>query len=110
MRKYRKVKRLKSRKDIAALFTRGNRVKENAVTLLYLPSEQTSVTFSVPKRKVRLAVNRHRIKRQMREVYRLNQIEDSCSYNLLFIFQKNAEIPFETLSENMQKCLTSLPK
>ena len=110
MKKHRKVKRLTSKKDIATLFREGNRIKKTAVILLYLPSKETSITFSVPKRKVKLAVHRHRIKRQMREIYRTTQTATNSPYQLLFIFQKNNEIPFDILFENMQKCLTSLPK
>ena len=75
-----KSQKLKSRKAIALLFSEGKSVKSYPLRALFqveafnpdynLSHVQIGVT--VPKRAFRKAVDRNRIKRQIREAYRLN--------------------------------------
>ncbi|MFT7613519.1 MAG: ribonuclease P protein component [Parvicellaceae bacterium] len=69
---------LKSKVLIDGLFNSGKSEKAGPVIVLWnnaeLPNDEPiHVGFSVPKRKFKRAVDRNRIKRQMREVYRMNQ-------------------------------------
>ncbi len=75
-----KRERLSARKDIDALFGGGSRamtsfpvraVYAKAAAGTHAPAAQMMV--SVPKKHVRHAVGRNRIKRQVREAYRLNK-------------------------------------
>jgi len=88
-----KNEKLKSRKTIEALFEKGKSSKKYPVKLLYLPSENlitTQATFAVPKRNFKLAASRNRIKRQMREVYRLHKHlltrENGRKFALVFLY------------------------
>ncbi|MGM0635808.1 MAG: ribonuclease P protein component [Bacteroidota bacterium] len=67
-----KNERLTHKKTIARLFEEGKSVKQYPFRLIAVPiSEKTNqIAFAVPKRNIKLAVDRNRMKRLMREVYR----------------------------------------
>ncbi|WBU90645.1 ribonuclease P protein component [Cellulophaga omnivescoria] len=69
--------KLKSKKLIGELFENGKSVSSYPVKLIYLPCtlENTplKVGVTVPKRNFKSAVDRNRIKRLLREGYRLNK-------------------------------------
>ncbi len=73
-----KKEKLKSKKLIDQLFSEGNSISKYPIKLIYLQTElpfdvpiQTGVT--VPKKNFKSAVKRNRIKRLLRESYRLNK-------------------------------------
>ena len=72
-----KEEKLKSKKQIEQLFAEGNIVKEFPVLMKFLKTDVNEfpikVAFSVPKKNFKLAVHRNRIKRLLRETYRLNK-------------------------------------
>lgn len=75
---FKKGEKLKSRKLIEQLFIEGKRLKSFPIQLVYLPVEHDSdylvqAGFSVPKRRFKKAVDRNKIKRLMREAYRLQK-------------------------------------
>ncbi len=107
--------KLKSRKLIEQLFAEGKRVKSFPLQLIYLPINHDSefpvkVGFSVPKRVVKLAVDRNRIKRMMREVYRLNKqliLENiKNQYIFMFIYTDKEEPKYADLEEIFKKVFT----
>ncbi|WP_456378599.1 ribonuclease P protein component [Lutibacter sp.] len=107
-----KDEKLKSKKAIEQLFAEGSRVKSFPIQLIYLEKEHNSkfpikVGFSVPKRIVRLAVHRNRIKRLLREVYRKNKQQFSKNlkqqYVFMFIYMANEEIKQEDLELSFKK-------
>ena len=68
----------KSRKLIEQLFTEGKSVKNFPLRMVFLQVPHTSTfpiqaAFSVPKRNFKRAVDRNRIKRLLRETYRLQK-------------------------------------
>lgn len=86
-----KDEKLKSKIFIGQLFAGGKRVKKYPLQLIYLPINHDAefpikVGFSVPKRNVKLAVNRNRIKRLMREVYRKNKHSFAENINKKYVF------------------------
>lgn len=88
-----KQEKLKSRKLIEKLFTEGSSVKKFPVRLVFLQTEHTSdfpvqVGFSVPKRNFKKAVDRNRIKRLLREAYRLqkNSLYEQLQQPYIFMF------------------------
>lgn len=73
-----KDERICSKKDIERIFAEAKTVRKGQVTLKYLWLDRgqrppSMVLVVVPKKKVRLAVNRNLVKRQLREIYRLNK-------------------------------------
>ncbi len=115
-----KAEKLKSRKLIEQLFEEGKRVKSFPLQLIYLPIGHDAefpikVGFSAPKRVVKLAVDRNRIKRMMREVYRLNKylIAENITnqYIFMFIFTNKEEPKYADLEETFKKiCVKFLSK
>lgn len=115
-----KEEKLKSRKLIEHLFAEGKRVKSFPLQLIYLQISHDSefpvkVAFSVPKRVVKLAVDRNRIKRMMREVYRLNKylIAENIKepYIFMLIYADKAEPKCTDLEEMFKKvCVKFLSK
>ena len=80
--------------------------------MVYLKNTHTSefpikVGFTVPKRSIKLAVNRNRIKRIMREVYRKNKYLFSEKLNepyvFMFIYMSNEELKYEDLERSLLK-------
>ena len=73
-----KEERLKSRKIIGRLYEEGKSIKAFPLRMVYIETEHTSdypcqVGISVPKRNFKKAVDRNRIKRLLRENYRLQK-------------------------------------
>lgn len=85
--------KLKSKKRIEKLFSEGSRIKEGPLQLVYCKNEDglgIQVGFSAPKRSMRFAVHRNRIKRLLRESYRLQISSFSAltnsNYSLMFVY------------------------
>ncbi|MDP3313852.1 ribonuclease P protein component [Lutibacter sp.] len=102
-----KIEKLKSRTAIQDLFSEGKRINAYPLQLIYLPysfddNALIKAGFSVPKRNIKLAVHRNRIKRVLREVYRLNKqlfIENIKTPSVfMFIFMAKEEINYEDLT------------
>ncbi|WP_445734606.1 ribonuclease P protein component [Mariniflexile sp.] len=77
---FNKKEKLKSKKLIEQLFAEGKSVSAFPLRLVFLPTNfdenvVAKTGVSVSKRHFKRAVDRNRIKRLMREVYRLNKTE-----------------------------------
>ncbi len=109
-----KEEKLKSNKTIESLFAEGKRIKSFPLQLVYLPIQHDhsfpiKIGFSVPKRNVKLAVNRNRIKRLMREVYRKNKhlfIDTSNSqFAFMLIFSAKEEKNYSNIEIALKKII-----
>ena len=110
---FKKSERLKKQKDIDTLFKTGHKVKEHPVLLLWSKRENDDnvplkMAFSVPKKLIKSAVKRNRIKRQMREIYRLqkntiyNHLKNSpVKYAGMLIYVSEDLPDFELLKEKI---------
>lgn len=113
--KFPKTEKLKSRKAIKELFAEGNVVSKYPLKLLYLPKSEAEITkasVAVPKRNFKLAVTRNKIKRLVREAYRLHKSEflESCDPNfiLLFIYVGKDVPTYKKVASSMTKILKKL--
>ena len=112
--KYPREEKLKQKNDISLLFEKGKwKTCGNLRVISYQIDASTSLSMtaqhkvgvSVSKRYFKKAVHRNRIKRQLREVYRLNKSVFTSvfgAHSLSMIFWVNSEMPkdFKSLEEN----------
>ncbi|MFY9242524.1 MAG: ribonuclease P protein component [Polaribacter sp.] len=110
----RKQERLKSRKLIEKLYKDGTSLKVFPLRMMYLQTEHTSnfpaqMGVSVAKRNFKRAVDRNRIKRLLRETYRLqkeivyNNLEEPHIFMISYLGKE--EKTYEELSSKMNKLL-----
>ena len=110
-----KKHKLKSSKDIKSLFEDGRSITKYPIKLLWLPAAhpETKTGFAVAKRNFKSAVTRNKIKRLMREVYRLEKQEimdkSNVVFNLLFIYIGKDVVDFKTINKAMLASLLKLP-
>ncbi|MFT6845383.1 MAG: ribonuclease P protein component [Flavobacteriales bacterium] len=114
-----KSEKLKSRKLIEQLFSRGKTLKKYPILLVYLEAETTQikpfqVAVSVSKRKFKKAVDRNRIKRQMRESYRKHKSafleikKNDKKYFAMFIFVGNEHLDSSLIESKINTLLHRL--
>lgn len=122
---YKKNEKLKSQKVIDKLFSEGKSVAAYPLRLVYMRTgAQDSLPIkagvSVSKRNFKKAVDRNRIKRLLREAYRLNKckylnnIPDQYAFMILYVGKTKSD--YDTISKKMNTLMAlflknhSLPK
>ena len=109
--------KLKSKKLIDLLFAKGKGFSANPIRMIYMADTteraKPLVMFSVSKRNFKKAVDRNRIKRQMREVYRLNRDNyfdkaDNNAYLIAFIYNAKENIPYKVVEKKLNLTLERL--
>lgn len=105
---------------VAKLYTEGNAFIAYPIRVVYnITDEKTNarvkVLISVPKKRFKHAVDRNRIKRMLREVYRLNKqefvmaaTEKDLYLNIAFNYVADTELEYAVLNEKMQQALTKI--
>jgi len=114
------TERLKHRKLIEEIFSQRNTVYKGFVRINYIITDFdddsiAKVGFSVPKKKFKRAYKRNRLKRVMREVYRLNKpafydilTKKNIKIALLFVYLDDEIKDYKTIEENMTLAMEKL--
>jgi len=109
--KYTKKDKLKRKKVIDHLFTEGKSISVYPLRLVYLKTEHEDNSIiktgvSVSKRLHKTAVARNRIKRLLREAYRLNKPlffnNSTTSYAFMILYLSKDGTTFEELNNKMK--------
>lgn len=104
---------------IDALFKSGKSFKEYPIRVLYMPLEESDTTvkllITVPKKRFKKAVSRNKIKRLIRETYRLNKPEiievfqaQGKYFALAFVYIGNDIPVYGDLNETMKRIFEKL--
>ena len=118
-----KNERLCSKIIIDEIFEKGKKVKAFPFIVTYLPinsencewENQAKIVIAVPKKKVKLAVNRNVLKRRIKEAYRLNKqpfytaLKEKNSHLALFLVYIGKENEnFSYLEKKLKLLLTDI--
>lgn len=115
-----KSERLDRKKVIEKMFAGGSRsFSVFPLRVVYLPVEEldvpVSILVSVSKRRFKRAVKRNRVKRQIREAYRLNKhlLSDALSGSqtrlaVAFIYLSDELAPSSVIEERMEIALSRI--
>jgi ribonuclease P protein component len=109
-----KQERLCSRKAMEELFAGNSRsVLAYPIRAVYQATEETGIRMmvSVSKRYFKRAVKRNRIKRQLREAYRLNKhllCPVAGGLNIAFLWTCNELLPTKTVITRMQNLINKI--
>lgn len=115
--------RLKSRKAIEELFAKRNSIKKFPLILVYQCFNQNEnntpakIGVSVTKKKFKKAVDRNRIKRLIKESYRLSKhiISENCQkknllLHIFFIYTDSTIQSFDAIKTATENVLVELDK
>ena len=112
---FNKKEKLKSQKLIEKLFDEGKSVTVFPLRMLYLKTTHDDGStiktgVSVSKRNFKKAVQRNRIKRLLREAYRLNKPEYfnniTTSYALMILYIGKEATDFDSINANLKLLLS----
>lgn len=104
--------RLKHKKLIARLFECGQHAKRYPILAVYDTFDGAlQVGFAIPKRKVRSAVKRNRIRRKLREAFRLEKAMWQSGlegFKVMFVYLPRTELTYAQIAEAMAQLLATL--
>lgn len=115
-----KVERLDKKKIIEKMFAGGSRsFSDFPLRVVYLPVEEleadASILISVSKRRFKRAVKRNRVKRQIREAYRVNKhellnilVERKCRLAIAFIYLSDQLVESSIIEDRMRIALVRI--
>lgn len=121
--RFRREEKLKSWTAIGRMFKEGQSFGMYPLRFVWLPMEAADSEFpvqftvSVPKKKFKKAVDRNRLRRQIRETYRLHkhtlyrQLGDTPKiYALMVIYVAKDAVEYSEIDNNMNRGLRKLAK
>ena len=115
------VERLKLRNQIETLFHTGEAFSVFPLRVVYLHSKRSETEpspvrmgFSIPKKRVKKAVQRNRIRRLLKEAWRLqkhalySRIDQDAQLHCFFIFTGNDKFTFPEAEKTVKKAIAKL--
>ena len=117
-----KVERLDKKKIIEKMFAGGSRsFSVFPLRVVFLPVDEleadASILISVSKRSFKRAVKRNRVKRQIREAYRVNKhellnilVERKCRLAIAFIYLSDQLVESSIIEDRMRIALVRIPE
>ena len=110
-----KNRSLKNTSDIDAVFKSGKKISSELVSLYYVKSSGKNLrfAFSVGKKSHNLASTRNRLRRLMKEAFRLSAkelLEDIVDYDFVFVYFGSEKVDFVKVEESMKSLLLSFRK
>ena len=112
--------RIKSRSLFDLLFESGKGLRQHPIRMVWLsspfnPKNPVRIAVGVPKKNMRKAVHRNRMKRLMRESFRLNKhvlydaaYEIKTGFNILIVAGVSAPLSFTETQEKIKLLLLRL--
>ncbi|HRN80464.1 MAG TPA: ribonuclease P protein component [Ferruginibacter sp.] len=115
---YRRHEKLKSRKEIDALFLSGNKINRFPIKIWYQVTDgngQLKAGVGASKKFIRMAHQRNRAKRLLREAYRLQKpllqaflIQEHKNLQLFCLYHATEVMGFEVVYQAMEKSIQKL--
>jgi len=101
--------RLTGKRDFQKLFQQGTRIERPSLIVLWKESgRQGRVGFAV-SRQTRSAVRRNRVRRRLREAYRLARGAEAIPGDLVIVARRSALTgPFDTLVRDVRSALGAI--
>lgn len=118
--KLHKDEKLTSRTAVNRLFDEGHSLMAFPLRAAYRlrPAGEHHVQFliSIPKKRIRKAVQRVTLRRRVREAYRLNRRsllvpvleQQACGVDIAFVYLDNTPAPYSVINEKMISLLTRI--
>lgn len=123
--KFPKSERLKSLKKIQKVISKGKVVRFGCVRIYWLmdkledqtidkTSQKIKAGFSVPKKKIKRATERNKIRRKLKEIFRLHKnqfyenIPDKSQLNLFIIYQNGQNLDYKTIETDLLPALKKI--
>ena len=113
-----KKERICKRKVIAFLLKNGKQIqcKEQIISIKYIfipkiyDTITTQILIIVPKKNIKIATKRNKIKRIIREIYRLNkhlfQQKRNCTLLIMFTYKTNVLYSYNKIKEDILQQIT----
>ena len=107
---------LKNTSEIDTVFKEGSKLSSKLISLYYVKSKKENhlrTAFSVGKKSHNLASTRNRLKRLMKEAFRLSAKElpkNIVDYDFVFVYFGSDKVDFVKVLESMKSLLLSFRK
>lgn len=104
---------LKSSSEIEVVFKRGAKISSKIISLYFAKSRkdgQFKVAFTVGKKTHKVAVTRNKLKRLMKESFRLNAanyITPDLNFHVVFVYFSSNEESLSSIEESVKSLLLS---